>query len=79
MKKGILLSLPAAFCTLVAAETITIDPLSVTATKFERETKYVPQSVTVVNGEEIEERNVLNVKDALDTVPGVIATATTAA
>ena len=73
MKKGVFLSLPAAFCALMGADAVVLDPLSVTATKFERETKYVPQSVTVVDSEEIEDRNVLNVKDALDTVPGVIA------
>jgi len=72
MNKGVLLSLPAAFCVLAGAETVMLDPLSVTATKFERETKYVPQSVTVVDSEEIEDRNVLNVKDAIETIPGVI-------
>lgn len=46
--------------------------MSVTATKFERETKEVPQSVAVVDSEEIEERNVLNVKEAIETIPGVI-------
>ena len=71
MKKAIVLSLAAAG--LMAGEVVTLDPLSVTATKFERETKYVPQSVTVVDSEEIEDRNVLNVKDALETIPGVIS------
>ncbi|MEJ2467475.1 MAG: Plug domain-containing protein, partial [Campylobacterales bacterium] len=72
MKKGILLSLSAAL-TLTAAETVSLDAVSVTATKFERETKEVTQSVAVVDSEEIEERNVLNVKDAIETVPGVIS------
>ena len=72
MKKGILLSVAAAL-TLSAAETVSLDALSVTATKFERETKEVPQSVAVVDSEEIEARNVLNVKDAIETIPGVIA------
>jgi len=71
MKKAIVLSLAAAG--LMAGEVVTLDPLSVTATKFERETKYVPQSVTVIDSEEIEDRNVLNVKDALETIPGVIS------
>jgi len=73
MKKGILLSLPAALMTLAAAETVSMDAVSVTATKFERESKLVPQSVAVIDGKEIEDRNVLNVKDALDTIPGVIS------
>jgi len=73
MKKAILLSLPVAFCTLGAAEPVSLDTVSVTATKFERESKQVPQSVTVIDSEAIEDRNVLNVKDALETVPGVIS------
>jgi len=73
MKMTMFLGLSVVACSLLAEETITIDPLSVTATKFERETKLVPQSVSVVDSEEIEERNVLNVKDALETVPGVIS------
>ncbi|MCJ7765194.1 MAG: TonB-dependent receptor [Thiovulaceae bacterium] len=70
MKRIILLS--AAVLT-AGAQDILLDSMSVTATKVERETKEVPQSVTVVSGELIEERNVLNAKDALATIPGVIA------
>jgi iron complex outermembrane recepter protein len=73
MKKRVLLAVPVALCSLMAEETVYIDPVSVTATKFERESKWVPQSVTVVDSEQIEDRNVLNVKDAIDTVPGVIS------
>ncbi|WP_345985566.1 TonB-dependent receptor [Sulfurimonas sp. HSL-1656] len=72
MKKGILLSIPAALTMLMGAEEYSLDAVSVTATKFERETKEVPQSVSVVDNEEIEDRNVLNVKDAIETIPGVI-------
>lgn len=72
MNKAIFLSLYAASAVLSAGETISLDALSVTGTKFERETKAVPQSVAVVDSQEIEDRNVLNVKDALDTIPGVI-------
>lgn len=57
----------------VMAEEIVLDSMSVTATKVERETKEVPQSVAVVDSKEIEEKNVLNVKDAINTIPGVIA------
>jgi len=73
MKKSILLSLPAMIVCSLSAETVTLDSVSVTATKFERETKQVPQSISVIDSEEIEERNVLNVKDVLETVPGVIS------
>lgn len=55
------------------AEDVILDSMSVTATKVERETKEVPQSVAVVGSKEIEDRNVLNVKDAIDMIPGVIA------
>ena len=47
--------------------------MSVTATKFERETKDVPQSIAVIDSELIEDKNVLNVKDAIRDIPGVIA------
>lgn len=73
MDKKITMGLLILTGTAVCAETVALDALSVTATKFERESKEVPQSVTVVSGEEIEERNVLNVKDALETIPGVIS------
>ncbi len=70
MKKVLLISSVAA---ALMAEEIVIDSMSVTATKVERETKEVPQSVAVVDSEEIEDKNVLNVKDAIATIPGVIA------
>jgi iron complex outermembrane receptor protein len=60
-------------CTSAFSQEVVLDSLSVTATKVERGTKDVPQSVTVIDSKEIEEKNVLNVKDAIDTVPGVIA------
>lgn len=70
MKRILLVSAVAA---AVMAEEIVLDSMSVTATKVERETKTVPQSVAVVDNEEIEDKNVLNVKDAINTIPGVIA------
>ncbi|MGB5964298.1 MAG: TonB-dependent receptor, partial [Sulfurimonadaceae bacterium] len=70
MKRILLLSVAAI---AVIAEEIVLDSMSVTATKIERESKEVPQSVTVVDSQQIEDRNVMNVKDALSTIPGVIA------
>lgn len=58
---------------LFADDSVKLDDLTVTATKFERESKKVSQSIAVVDSSEIEERNVLNVKDALETIPGVIS------
>ncbi len=72
MKKTIILSSVAAV-SVVSAETADLDSVTVTATKFERLSKEVPQSIAVVDSQEIEERNVLNVKDALETIPGVIS------
>ena len=57
----------------VYAEDLALDSISVTATKFERQTKEVPQSVSVVDAQQIEDKNVLNVKDAISNIPGVIA------
>lgn len=65
--------LASALVLTAGAEEIVLDSMSVTATKIERETKEVPQSVTVVDSQQIEEKNVMNVKDALSTIPGVIA------
>lgn len=70
MKRILLLS---ATAISLFAEDVILDSMSVTATKVERETKEVPQSVAVVDSEEIEAKNVLNVKDAISTIPGVIA------
>ncbi len=70
MKRILLLS---ATAISLLAEDVILDSMSVTATKVERETKEVPQSVAVVDSEEIEAKNVLNVKDAISTIPGVIA------
>ncbi len=70
MKRILLLSVAAV---AVMAEELVLDSMSVTATKIERETKEVPQSVTVIDSQEIEDKNVMNVKDALSTIPGVIA------
>lgn len=72
MKKTIPLSMVLLSAAAFSQEVV-LDSLSVTATKVERGTKEVPQSVTVIDSKEIEEKNVLNVKDAIDTVPGVIA------
>ncbi len=71
MKRIFLLSVAAAVA--LVAEEVALDSMSVTATKIERETKEVPQSIAVVDSQEIEEKNVLNINDAIDTIPGVIA------
>ena len=57
----------------VQAETIQIDKLSVTATKIERATKDVTQSIEVVDQKDIEDKNILLVSESINTIPGVIA------
>ncbi|MGA1931432.1 TonB-dependent receptor [Arcobacter sp. YIC-464] len=52
-------------------DTITLDSISVTATKVQRATKEVTQSISVVSKEEIDDKNIINISDAINTVPGV--------
>jgi len=56
---------------LAQAETISLDSISVTATKVETKTKDVSQSIAVVNAQTIEDKNVLDVSSALENIPGV--------
>ena len=71
VKRIVLLS--AISASSLMGDKINLDAVTVTATKFERASKKVPQSITVIDSKAIEDRNVLNVKDALETVPGVIS------
>ena len=57
----------------LSAETAILEQMSVTATKIETATKDVSQSIAVVDEKEIEDKNILNIQDALQNVPGVIA------
>ena len=57
----------------LSAETAILEQMSVTATKIETATKDVSQSIAVVDEKEIEDKNILNIPDALQNVPGVIA------
>lgn len=52
-------------------DTITLDSISVTATKVQRATKEVTQSISVVSKEEIDDKNIINISDAINTIPGV--------
>lgn len=49
-----------------------LDEVSVTATRSERATKDVPQSISVVGSQRIESEKMFNIKDALQGVPGVM-------
>ncbi|OCL82792.1 TonB-dependent receptor [Arcobacter porcinus] len=61
---------------IVANDTVVLDTVSVTATKYEKSTKEISESIAVVDQKTIEDKNILNVQDALKTIPGVIAEST---
>mgnify|MGYP000865101137 CR=1 FL=1 len=56
----------------IAEDVQKLDEVSVTATRSERATKDVPQSITVVGSERIESEKMFNLKDALQGTPGVM-------
>ncbi len=51
---------------------VVLDEISVTATREERLTKDVPSAIDVVGKQALEKRAMLNVKDALSGMPGVL-------
>ncbi len=55
------------------ASTTVLDRISITATKIERASKFVPQSVAVIDEAQIERENAMNINDVIDSVPGVQA------
>ena len=63
--------------TAVNADEISLEAVSVTATKIATPTKDVSQSIAVVDEQTIEDKNVLNIQDALQGIPGVIAESST--
>ncbi len=72
MKSKLSLVASIAICTSVFAnETIELDKMSVTATKVERATKEVTESIAVVDKKEIEDKNIITISEALNTTPGV--------
>lgn len=58
---------------LAFSETASLDAISVTATKIETRTKNVSQSIAVVGQSTIEDKNILNISEALENIPGVQA------
>ncbi|MDP3302011.1 MAG: TonB-dependent receptor [Sulfuricurvum sp.] len=75
-KTAILLAI-SAIQALAGDNTFALDTLSVTATKIETPTKDISQSVAVVDQKTIEDKNVLNVQEALEGIPGVNAESST--
>ncbi|AXH15153.1 TonB-dependent receptor [Malaciobacter mytili LMG 24559] len=57
--------------TTYANDSYELDKLSVTATKVQRATKEVSQSLAVVDSKEIDDKNIINISEALNTTAGV--------
>lgn len=55
----------------VAAEDVTLGEVAVTANKISENLKDVPQSISVVNSSELEERGVKNVEELVKTIPNI--------
>ncbi|MBN2866944.1 MAG: TonB-dependent receptor [Thiotrichales bacterium] len=73
---AILAALFSSTSTFVVAQTddiVELDRISITATKVERGSKTVPQSVAVVDEKQIERENAMNINDVIDSIPGVQA------
>ncbi|MEA3404342.1 MAG: TonB-dependent receptor [Pseudomonadota bacterium] len=73
---AILAALFSSYSTSVFAENTAVselDKISITATKIERGSKTVPQSVAVIDEEQIERENAMNINDVIDSIPGVQA------
>lgn len=67
-----------ASATLVAslgANTLTLDPIVVSATKAEQSLKDTTANINIITSEEIEEKHYTTVADALNSLPGVSVTA----
>ncbi|MDP3300529.1 MAG: TonB-dependent receptor [Sulfuricurvum sp.] len=66
-----------ASATLVAslgAETLTVDPIVVTATKTEQSLQNVTSNVEIITSEQIQERHFSTIAEALNTLPGISTT-----
>jgi iron complex outermembrane receptor protein len=58
---------------ILGAQNVSMDTVTVTATKIETGTKDVSQSISVVDTQTIEDKNILNISEALEGIPGVQA------
>lgn len=59
------------------AQEVSLDQISITATKIATPTKDVSQSIAVVDEQTIEDKNILNVQEAIENIPGVNAESST--
>jgi len=63
--------------TTIHAEEVSLEAISVTATKIATPTKNVSQSIAVVDEKMIEDNNILNIQEAIQDIPGVNAESST--
>lgn len=78
MDKKIAIVLAMSAINALAADTAySLDALSVTATKIQTPTKEISQSIAVVDEKTIEDKNVLNIQEAIENIPGVNAESST--
>jgi len=61
----------------IHAQEINLDSISVTATKVSTATKDISQSIAVVDAKTIEDKNILNIQEAIENIPGVNAESST--
>jgi len=61
----------------INAQDISLDSISVTATKVSTATKDISQSIAVVDEKTIEDKNILNIQEAIENIPGVNAESST--
>jgi len=61
----------------INAEEVSLETVSVTATKIETATKDVSASIAVVDEQTIEDKNILNIQEAIENIPGVNAESST--
>ncbi|MCW8895038.1 TonB-dependent receptor [Sulfurimonas sp.] len=59
------------------AQEISLDSISVTATKISTATKDISQSIAVVDEKTVEDKNILNIQEAIENIPGVNAESST--
>lgn len=61
----------------IQAQEVSLETISVTATKIATPTKDVSQSIAVVDEQTIEDQNILNIQEAIQDIPGVNAESST--
>ncbi|MBW6487927.1 TonB-dependent receptor [Sulfurimonas sp.] len=61
----------------IYAQEVTLDSISITATKISTATKDISQSIAVIDEKTIEDKNILNIQEAIENIPGVNAESST--